>query len=78
MRALLKRCAVSFSAGFLAGALYWLMGVRSPAPPWISLAGLLGILVGEYAVRTLLDRRRGGPPPTSTATTTTTTTPPTN
>ncbi|MEU6343599.1 DUF1427 family protein [Streptomyces sp. NPDC046977] len=74
MRALLKRCAVSFSAGFLAGGLYWLMGVRSPAPPWISLAGLLGILVGEYAVRTLRDRwrRRGQPPATTTTTTTAT------
>ncbi|MFF3562534.1 DUF1427 family protein [Streptomyces sp. NPDC002574] len=59
---------MSFAVGFLAGVLYWLMGVRSPAPPWISLVGLLGILVGEYAVRTLLERRRRhGTTPTTTA-----------
>ncbi|MDX3072851.1 DUF1427 family protein [Streptomyces sp. NPDC088354] len=58
---------MSFAVGFLAGVLYWLMGVHSPAPPWISLVGLLGILVGEYAVRTLLDRRRRRGTPTTAA-----------
>ncbi|WUD71278.1 XapX domain-containing protein [Streptomyces sp. NBC_00510] len=72
MRSLLSRCLLSFSVGALAGVLYWLMGVMSPAPPWISLAGLLGILAGEAATRHLLTRRRKrpadpaeGPPPAS-------------
>lgn len=72
MRYVLSRCLVSFSVGALAGVLYRLMGVMSPAPPWISLAGLLGILAGEAATRHLLARRRkrpadpaGGRPPAS-------------
>ena len=32
------------------GALYSLLGVRSPAPPVIALVGLLGILLGEQAL----------------------------
>ncbi|MFD3453261.1 DUF1427 family protein [Streptomyces sp. NPDC058691] len=68
MRTLARNGAVSFAAGLLAGVLYWLLGVRSPAPPWISLVGLLGILVGEYAARTLLGRWRNRGTPTPTAT----------
>jgi XapX domain-containing protein len=41
---------VSLGAGLLAGVLYGLLGVRSPAPPTIALIGLLGILIGEQAV----------------------------
>lgn len=41
---------VSLGAGLLAGLLYSLLGVRSPAPPTIALIGLLGILIGEQAV----------------------------
>ena len=41
---------VSLGAGLLAGLLYSLLGVRSPAPPTIALVGLLGILVGEQAL----------------------------
>ena len=41
---------VSLGAGLLAGLLYSLLGVRSPAPPTIALVGLLGILIGEQAV----------------------------
>ncbi|MFF7209390.1 DUF1427 family protein [Streptomyces sp. NPDC008238] len=61
MRRLLSRGALAFSVGALAGALYWLMGVVSPAPPWISLTGLLGILAGETATRRLLALRRKPP-----------------
>jgi XapX domain-containing protein len=42
--------AISLGAGLLAGVLYGLLGVRSPAPPAIALIGLLGILLGEQAV----------------------------
>ncbi|MCA8274636.1 XapX domain-containing protein [Burkholderia sp. AU30280] len=37
----------SLLAGILAGAVYYLIGVQSPAPPTIALVGLLGILAGE-------------------------------
>lgn len=38
---------LSLAAGLLVGAIYGLLGVRSPAPPIIALLGLAGILVGE-------------------------------
>jgi XapX domain-containing protein len=41
---------VSLVAGVLAGVLYGLLGVRSPAAPVVALVGLLGLLVGEQAV----------------------------
>lgn len=41
---------VSLLAGILAGALYGLLAVRSPAPPLVALVGLLGLLVGEQIV----------------------------
>ncbi|MEX3691336.1 XapX domain-containing protein [Paraburkholderia sp. BR14263] len=37
----------SLLAGILAGVVYSLIGVQSPAPPAIALVGLLGILAGE-------------------------------
>ncbi|RAI01951.1 XapX domain-containing protein [Acuticoccus sediminis] len=42
--------ALSLAAGVLAGVIYGLLTVRSPAPPLIALLGLLGILIGEQAV----------------------------
>jgi XapX domain-containing protein len=41
---------ISFGAGILAGVLYGVLNVRSPAPPAIALIGLLGMLVGEQLV----------------------------
>lgn len=41
---------ISFGAGILAGVLYGVINVRSPAPPAIALIGLLGMLVGEQIV----------------------------
>lgn len=41
---------ISLGAGILAGLLYGLINVRSPAPPAIALVGLLGMLVGEQIV----------------------------
>ncbi|AJY08864.1 XapX domain-containing protein [Burkholderia vietnamiensis] len=43
----MKPYAASLLAGILAGVVYALIGVPSPAPPTIALAGLLGILAGE-------------------------------
>ncbi|MCC2955150.1 XapX domain-containing protein [Massilia sp. IC2-477] len=41
---------ISLGAGILAGILYGLINVRSPAPPAIALVGLLGMLIGEQVV----------------------------
>ncbi|WP_424138032.1 DUF1427 family protein [Roseomonas chloroacetimidivorans] len=46
----MKPYLLSLGAGLLVGAMYSLMGVRSPAPPVIALVGLLGILLGEQLV----------------------------
>lgn len=37
----------SLGVGLLAGMIYSVVRVRSPAPPAIALIGLLGILAGE-------------------------------
>jgi XapX domain-containing protein len=61
-----KPYLVSLAVGLLAGAMYALLRVRSPAPPVIALVGLLGMLAGEQGVgfaRALLV------PPTATAST---------
>jgi XapX domain-containing protein len=46
----MKPYLFSLAAGALVGAVYALLGVKSPAPPTIALIGLLGILLGEQAV----------------------------
>lgn len=61
IRATARNYALSLSAGLVAGLLYALMGVRSPAPPWPALLGLLAIVAGESGVRALLTRTRSAP-----------------
>ncbi|MFE9252768.1 XapX domain-containing protein [Streptomyces sp. NPDC007088] len=61
--AAVRRLTASGLVGLLAGALYRLLDVPSPAPPWAALAGLLGILAGEHATRALLNRFRPRPAP---------------
>ncbi len=46
----MKPYLVSLAVGILVGAIYALLRVRSPAPPVVALAGLLGILIGEQGV----------------------------
>lgn len=46
----MKPYLLSLAAGLLVGAVYAMLGVKSPAPPTIALIGLLGILLGEQAV----------------------------
>lgn len=46
----MKLYLLSLGAGVLVGVIYYLIGVRSPAPPLIALVGLLGILAGEQLV----------------------------
>lgn len=41
---------LSLALGLLAGALYGLLNVRSPAPPLIALLGLAGMVAGEALV----------------------------
>ena len=50
--------AASFAAGLLTGLVYWLVNVESPAPPPISLLGLLGMVTGQWAAIRLLRRIR--------------------
>jgi len=40
---------VQSNVGLVVGCLYSLLGVQSPAPPAVALAGLLGSLIGEQA-----------------------------
>ncbi|MDN2487992.1 DUF1427 family protein [Kosakonia sacchari] len=51
---------ISFAAGALIGVMYALLKVRSPAPPAIALVGLLGMLMGEQLVSTLLTQAFAG------------------
>lgn len=46
----MKIYLVSLGAGLVAGLVYSLLGVRSPAPPVVALVGLAGILLGEQIV----------------------------
>lgn len=46
----MKPYLISLGVGILAGLLYSVLGVRSPAPPVIALVGLFGILLGEQLV----------------------------
>jgi XapX domain-containing protein len=60
----MKIYVVSMLGGVLVGAVYALIGVRSPAPPVIALLGLLGMLLGEQGF-TLAARLVKGQPLTS-------------
>lgn len=46
----MKMYVFSFAAGILVGVVYYLLNVRSPAPPVVALLGLLGMLIGEQAI----------------------------
>jgi XapX domain-containing protein len=48
----MKPYIVSLLAGILAGAIYSLVRVRSPAPPMIALVGLLGMVLGAQLIPT--------------------------
>jgi XapX domain-containing protein len=59
----MKALLLSLAAGLLVGVIYGLLNVRSPAPPYIALLGLLGILLGEQAVAMV--KAHTAPPPIS-------------
>lgn len=46
----MKIYLLSFGAGLLVGVIYYLIQVRSPAPPVAALIGLFGMLVGEQII----------------------------
>jgi len=46
----MKAYLVSFAVGALAGLIYSLLDVKSPAPPTVALIGLPGMLAGERAL----------------------------
>lgn len=47
---MLKSYVISLTVGLLAGVIYALLNVNSPAPPVIALLGLFGMLVGEQLI----------------------------
>ena len=51
---------ISVTAGALAGTVFWTLHAPSPAPPWLGLTGLLGIVLGEAAGTALRDRLKNG------------------
>ncbi|CAL9363857.1 DUF1427 family protein [Streptomyces sp. Tu 3180] len=46
-------CLKALLAGVLVGVAYVLVRVKSPAPPPVALAGLLGMLLGRTALEAL-------------------------
>jgi XapX domain-containing protein len=48
----MKPYILSFLSGILAGAIYSLIRVRSPAPPMVALVGLLGMVIGVQIIPT--------------------------
>jgi XapX domain-containing protein len=58
----MKAYLISLAVGVFVGVIYGLLGVRSPAPPLIALAGLLGILIGEQAAPFAKHLVAGHPP----------------
>jgi XapX domain-containing protein len=57
----MKAMLISFLVGLVVGAIYALLRVRSPAPPLIALAGLLGMVWGEQLVQQMLARKASEP-----------------
>ncbi|MGW7823569.1 DUF1427 family protein [Streptomyces puniciscabiei] len=51
--------ATSLVAGGVMGSVYWLIRVGTPAPPWVALTGLLGMITGEAAIKATRRRLRG-------------------
>jgi XapX domain-containing protein len=50
----MKAMLISFAVGFLVGIVYALLRVKSPAPPLVALAGLLGMVWGEQLIERFL------------------------
>lgn len=46
----MKVYLLSLGVGLLVGILYYVLNVRSPAPPIVALVGLLGMVIGEKLI----------------------------
>lgn len=46
----MKVYILSLAVGLLVGALYYILNVKSPAPPLVALLGLLGMVIGEQLI----------------------------
>lgn len=46
----MKMYLISLAVGLLVGVLYYMLNVKSPAPPLVALCGLLGMVVGEQLI----------------------------
>lgn len=46
----MKMYLLSLAVGLLVGVLYYILDVKSPAPPLVALLGLLGMVVGEQLI----------------------------
>jgi XapX domain-containing protein len=46
----MKAYWIALATGVLVGGIYGLLNVKSPAPPYIALLGLLGMVLGEQAM----------------------------
>ncbi|OYX81731.1 MAG: hypothetical protein B7Y85_00540 [Brevundimonas sp. 32-68-21] len=57
----MKPFLIALAVGLLVGVVYGLLNVRSPAPPYVALLGLLGMLLGEQGTQYV--RHRLTPPP---------------
>lgn len=57
----MKPYLISLLMGVLAGVVYFLLDVRSPAPPIVALLGLLGMLIGEQLVPAVRRKLSGEP-----------------
>ena len=52
----MKAMLISFAVGLGVGVVYALLRVKSPAPPLVALAGLLGMVWGEQVAVRFLTR----------------------
>ena len=46
----MKAYVLAMAVGLLVGVLYYLLNVKSPAPPFVALVGLLGMVIGEKII----------------------------
>jgi len=53
----MKAMLISFVVGSMVGAVYALLRVRSPAPPLVALAGLLGMVWGEQRIQSYVAKK---------------------
>jgi XapX domain-containing protein len=54
----MKAMLISFAVGLLVGIAYALLRVKSPAPPLVALAGLLGMVWGEQLIERFLAHKK--------------------